>query len=55
MTDSQLLAYIDSDWPDISDKTGCIRWLTHKYHGIVLAPGADLDQLCCFWMRHEHD
>ena len=50
MTDEQLMAFIEAEWPDISDKWGCIRWLTGKRH-----PNKSLDQLCCFWMRHEHD
>ena len=48
MTDEQLMV-IEAEWPDISDKWGCIRWITGKRH-----PNR-LDQLCCFWMRHEHD
>ena len=43
------MAFIEAEWPDISDK-GCIRWITSKRH-----PNRSLDQLCCFWMRHEHD
>ena len=50
MTDEQILAFIETEWPDISDKENCLRWILGKPH-----PGRTLHQLCCFWARHEHD
>jgi len=41
--------YIKREWPDISDKVNCARWiLRHEDQ-------TGLDQLCCFWQRHEAD
>lgn len=41
--------YIKREWPDISDKVNCARWiLRHEEQ-------QELDKLCCFWQRHEAD
>lgn len=50
MTLTEVIDYIEREWPDIHDANSCARWiLGQKYRPQTL------DNLCCFWMRHEHD
>ena len=50
MTLTETIDYIEAEWPDILDANSCARWITGRHH-----ENETLDQLCCFWMRHEHD
>ena len=43
------VAYIEREWPDISDAWNCARFVLRNEHM------KDLDRLCGFWARHEHD
>ena len=49
MSDAQILAYIETDWPDISDKENCVHWIVNTD-----LPGRTLAELCCYWARNEH-
>lgn len=59
MTLTQIIDYIEAEWPDILDANSCARWIINRT-GILRSlppdqPEPTIDQLCCFWMRHEHD
>ena len=58
MTLTETIDYIEAEWPDIYDANSCARWLIHRTgNGGIYATSdtKQLDQLCCYWMRHEHD
>lgn len=53
-----LIEYIEAEWPDIYDANGCARWVINRTgNGGIYATQdiKQIDKLCCFWMRHEHD
>jgi hypothetical protein len=45
----KVIGHIEREWPDISDKANCARWILRR------EDHTELDQLCCFWQRHEAD
>ena len=58
MTLTELINYIEANRPDIFDSNSCARWIIKRTGngGIYAAQNTkQLDQLCRFWMRHEHD
>jgi hypothetical protein len=56
MTLTQLINYMGLQWPDIYDAHGCASWIIKRSGGIYATqPLKEVDQLCCFWMRHEFD
>lgn len=52
---TETIDYIEAEWPDILDANSCARWLIKRTGGGPPITSKQLDQLCCFWMRHEHD
>ena len=58
MTLTETIDYIESQWPDIGDANSCARWIIKRTgNGGVYATSdtKQIDNLCCFWMRHEYD
>ena len=56
LTREEILKYISKEWPDISDQEGCAdHVLRNLMIGSDEASLKSLDQLCCYWMRHEGD
>jgi len=64
MTLTETIDYIEKEWPAILDANGCARWILKLTNNtpqlpVYLSPNVRLnnvlDELCCFWMRHEHD
>ncbi len=54
---TELIDYIEREWSDIYDANSCARWILKRTgNGGVYSTQetTQLDQLCCFWMRHEH-
>ena len=51
---NNLVTYITEEWPDIADKQGCAKFVLRN-----LNPRSEqmstLDNLCCYFMRHEGD
>lgn len=43
------MAYIEREWPDIGDVHGCAQYVLRNETEFTL------DQMCCFFMRHEND
>jgi hypothetical protein len=58
ITLTQLIKYIESDWPTISDANSCARWILKQADAGLFPENYGLRQvnICCsFWSRHEHD
>lgn len=58
MTLIETINYIEREWPDILDANSCARWVINRTgNGGIYATQdiKQIDKLCCFWMRHEHD
>ena len=58
MTLTETIDYIEREWPDIFDSNSCARWVIKRTGDGGIYATQDIkqiDRLCCFWMRHEHD
>jgi|DEB0MinimDraft_10_1074344.scaffolds.fasta_scaffold21288_3 hypothetical protein len=53
---TETIDYIEAEWPDILDANSCARWVIKRTGDGMYATQdtQQIDQLCCFWMRHEH-
>ena len=51
MTLTELIDYIGDEWPDVYDANSCARWILNTFN----ENEHTVDQLICFWSRHEHD
>jgi hypothetical protein len=52
----QILKYISKEWPDIADQQGCVDFVLRNFKtGSDAHHLKELDQRCCYWMRHEGD
>lgn len=52
MTLTEIIDYIEAEWPIIVDAQACARWIASERHG---QRAQSLDHLLSFWARHEHD
>ena len=55
---TELIDYIGREWPDVYDANSCARHIIKRTGNGGLYATQDtkqLDQLICFWSRHEHD
>ena len=64
MTLTELIDYIGNEWPTITDANSCARWILKLTNGTPQLPvylshniriNNVVDELCCYWSRHEHD
>jgi len=54
MTITEIISQIERDWPDISDKNNCARWIVLGREKKRFPEDLSVDHLCSFWSRHEH-
>ena len=52
---TELIDYIGREWPDVCDANSCARHILKRTAGGPPITSKMLDQLICFWSRHEHD
>ena len=56
MTLIETIDYIEREWPDIYDANSVARWaIKRTCNDGLYADLAVVDQVCGYWVRHQHD